>query len=111
MNPKEILKKTYKLIPESQDIWLRPPRRSPIPRSETELIKLSLIVLILQGKRQLKKVCISYTLQSGTTSFRVKIIWKLVSVSTKEKYINPAVSGISNQFKDIGKIVLHLFLG
>ena len=57
-------KQTYKLIPESQDIWLRHPRRSPIPRSETEL---KMIILILQEKLILKKVCIWYTLEIATT--------------------------------------------
>ena len=97
-------KQTYKSIPESQDIWLRHPRRSPIPRSETEL---KMIILILQEKLILKKVCIWYTLETATTSFKVKIILQNLFQTPQKRNISTQLFVVypfnSRTYFDLGK--------
>ena len=70
--------KTYKLVPENPDICLRPLQRSPIPRPETQN---KMTILILQQKHILKSVYISFTLESGSTSLKCKIILEICFMS------------------------------
>ena len=70
--------KTYKLVPETPDICLQHPRRPPIPRSETQN---KMTILILQQKYILKIAYISFTLESGPTSLKCKIIFEICFMS------------------------------